>query len=252
MLLDLIDTNNYAMYNIKLAQIVGLEAAVYCNQLLTIQSKAQRKNKIEDNFFRVDRSFITKQTSLSIGRQVELDEELSKLDIISQSSYDINLLWVNIDILSKIITNDDVDLSLELSQIIKSSKDRKKLLKQQAKEAKQSAINHNLVTKLECKNPELQEAMKDWVNAINSEGANMKPLNFAAIKTFYDEVNKSVEFKDSEGNICHDLDMAIGIINVATAHYWKTAKYAVNKYFSEYNAVQYKDGTNEVKLDIEY
>ena len=38
MLLDLINSDNYMHYNIKLAHIIGLNAAVYCQELLVIYS----------------------------------------------------------------------------------------------------------------------------------------------------------------------------------------------------------------------
>ena len=59
MLLDLLSLDNYVSYNIKVAEILGLHAAIYLSELMNINDKAIRKSKTKDNFFTVDRKYIT-------------------------------------------------------------------------------------------------------------------------------------------------------------------------------------------------
>ena len=108
MLLDLLDPNNYANYNIKLAQIAGLEVAVYVNQLITIQNKALKKDKLYNGYFKLNREFITKQTALTTSQQAKLDEDLINLHVLLRDETDNSLLKLDLDVLSSIITNDDV------------------------------------------------------------------------------------------------------------------------------------------------
>lgn len=245
MLLDLIDTNNYAMYNIKLAQLVGLEAAAYCSQLLTIQSKAQRKQKLFDGYFKVERNYIWSQTALSTERQLSLDENLLRLGIISKR--EVDFIQVNIDTLSALIANDDINLQTELVSLMKGVKDQKKVLKQQAQLSKQQSINQNLLESLNCPTPELREAMRNWIEAVNQD-TTTKPLNKVAVASFYHDINAYTK--------CEDLDLAIKLINIATTHYWKTAQAAIDKYEQSKKqvatAAQYRDGTTEKKLEIKY
>ena len=48
MLLDIISPKNYNNYNIKIANIFGLNTAVYLSTVLSIYYKAYEKNKIPD------------------------------------------------------------------------------------------------------------------------------------------------------------------------------------------------------------
>lgn len=202
MLLDLIDTNNYAMYNVKLAQIVGLDAAVYCSQLLTIQSKAQRKKKMVGNYFCVDREFITKQTSLTVERQLVLDNELVKLQILQRDETNVDLLLVNIDILSSIIASEDIELQTNITQIIVDDKQAKR-------EAKMQAIKQKLMAGLKCPNVEMQAALMNWIDAVNAN-PKVPPVNKMLLKKFYDDVNAYTKGED--------LDLALWIINTSAAY----------------------------------
>ena len=66
MLIDMINVNNYGSYNRVVAQLFGLSAAVYCNELISIYQKAIKKNKIIDGeYFNLDRRYITNQTTLT-------------------------------------------------------------------------------------------------------------------------------------------------------------------------------------------
>jgi hypothetical protein len=50
-LIELLSTSNYVSYNIKLAELLGLHAAIYISELMNINDKAIRKNKLNDNYF---------------------------------------------------------------------------------------------------------------------------------------------------------------------------------------------------------
>ena len=235
MLLDLIDTNNYAMYNIKLAQTIGLEAAVYCSQLLTIQSKAQRKKKMVGDYFCVDRDFIKRQTCLTNERQIALDAELVKLQVLKRDETNLDLLLVNIDILSSLIANEDIDLQANLNQLFITDKQAKK-------EAKQQAIKQKLMASLKCPNVEMQVALGNWIDAVNAN-PKVPPVNKVLLKKFYDDVNAYTKGED--------LDLALWIINTSAAYGWRDAQWAIQRH-QEQNVqkVQYKK--SQQKSSIAY
>ena len=66
MLIDILNSSNYISVNRDAIRIFGLNTAVYCSELLTIYKKAITKKKLyDDNYFKVDRSYIEKQISIS-------------------------------------------------------------------------------------------------------------------------------------------------------------------------------------------
>ena len=84
MLIDLINTSNYVSYNIKLAQLLGLKEAIYLSELLNINDKAIRKNKINNNYFDIDRKYLETRTTLNVSEQDKIEKTLIKLKIIKK------------------------------------------------------------------------------------------------------------------------------------------------------------------------
>ena len=66
MLIDLLSTSNYVSYNIRLAELLGLHAAIYLSELMNINDKAIRKNKLNDNYFKLKREYITSRTTFDV------------------------------------------------------------------------------------------------------------------------------------------------------------------------------------------
>ena len=58
MLLDVFDNDNSISINYKTIQIFGLPTAVYLTELINIYKKATRKNKLDNEYFKVDRNYI--------------------------------------------------------------------------------------------------------------------------------------------------------------------------------------------------
>lgn len=206
MLSDLIDLNNYASYNITLAQLVGLEAAVYCNQLLSIQNKAKRKEKLEEGFFKVDRNFIVKQTSISKDNQLKLDEQLVSIGILEKR--DTNLLNINLENLSTIIAGESLDLKKEVATICKEKKKTKK-----------ECIIEQLKRDITCDNSELREALEGWIDSIYT--GPKAYLSKAAVTSFQDDL-----YNYSKG----DLDVALAIVKIASISAWRNCQWAINAY----------------------
>ena len=88
MLINFLSTDNYNSFNIELAHLIGLQEAIYLNELININQKAVRKNKIEDNYFLVDRKYIESRTTLNIDEQREIDQALQTCNLIEVKDKD--------------------------------------------------------------------------------------------------------------------------------------------------------------------
>ena len=53
MLIDLIRTDNYVSFNVQLAHIVGLHAAIYLSELLNINSKAELPKEFKETIQKI-------------------------------------------------------------------------------------------------------------------------------------------------------------------------------------------------------
>lgn len=224
MLADIVDLESNISFNSILANKIGLNAAVYCQVLINIQKKAVRKRKLIDNtYFRVNREYVKKVTSLTFEDQLNADEVLYRLTILEKPKKDCDLLKLDIGKVLCLISEEDNAKAL-IAQALNGAK--------VPKATKKEAINNALVNSLNVKDGELRDAIKEWVEVVNSEEAEYKPLNKASIKDFYDEVNRYTK--------C-DLDMALEIYHVATAGYCKNASTAIKNYESKKNTRKYNN-----------
>ena len=79
-MLDLINSSQYAFYNLKLARLLGIEAAVYISEI--IKQIPQDKS----SYFSVDRKAIEDNTTLSIDTQVSIENF-----IVSDKLIEVNI-----------------------------------------------------------------------------------------------------------------------------------------------------------------
>ena len=52
-LFDLLSTDMYVSYNVKLAQVLDLQSAIYISELININRKAIEKNKLKDGLINI-------------------------------------------------------------------------------------------------------------------------------------------------------------------------------------------------------
>ena len=102
MLIELLSMSNYVHFNVKLAEILGLHTAIYLGQITDINEKAIRKNKVDENFFTIDREYITKRTTIPEKEQKEIENNLIKIGILERSNKDANTLLLNLTVLTSI------------------------------------------------------------------------------------------------------------------------------------------------------
>lgn len=226
MLLDLLSQSNYNRYNIKIAKILGLKTAIYIEELLDINDKAIRKDKIKtvqtelpfgtDNkieksiYFVVDREYIKERTTLTASEQKELDEKLLELHILRKSDLDTDELAIDISMLTSILMSSDEQLVKDISVLANKTK---------SKRTKQECISDALKASIKCEPLELRDAYHRWVDGVL---ANPKAfLSVAAIQIF---MNKLDTFCN------HNLDAALEILEICTVNGYREADWGINLY----------------------
>ena len=215
MLLDLLRTDNYVSFNKRLAHIVGLEHSIYLNQIINIMGKAQKKNKVfKDGYIKLDRKYIFEQTTLTIERQLEIDNSLVNIKLLVKDFEDPDLLKIDTQLLADITSNEDVKLNSDLSKMIgKNTK--------LDKHTKDLILLENFSRYLDTGNEELTKALKGWILSLIE---NKKPVNSSIINKFQDDL-----FNYTQGK----LKDALALVNIATLNAYREFSWCIRLYQQE-------------------
>lgn len=223
MYIDILSPDNYHTYNIKIAQVFGLETAVYWAELLNIVKKAINKNKLDDNgFFRVDRKYIFEKTTVTIEEQLKIDSKLKKINVINTKADDDSLIALDIQLMCSIITNDDFNLLQDIAKKVRTK------VNKEAKESGRRKVIENLkdhIVEVES-NYDLITAYRDWVDGIYA-----KPKGYLS--------NKLIDIFVSTLRAYYkeDLAKAKRLIEIATVRGWREAAWVIQAYEQETNSV---------------
>ena len=206
MLIDLLSTSNYVSYNIKVAELLGLHQAIYLSELMNINDKAIRKEKLNKSAFNLDREYIVSRTTLSVEEQLDIDNHLIKLGILEKPSEDSIIL--NLNVLTTLMMSADEELITNVKKLVKI-KDKSK------KRTKAEAIRDTT-------NPELIEAYSEWIDAVyDKEGW----MSAKAVKIGQETVDR---FSN------HNLDVALDLLAVAALHGHRDISWSIPKYKEQY------------------
>lgn len=219
MLTDLLCTDNYAMFNVKVAQVMGLHMAVYVNELLNITQKAIQKRRVEDGFVTLDRDYITRRTTLEVAEQVALDHKLSNIGSLEVHPNQPDKVKVDIGALTNLVAADEASLLKRVTKLTE--------VKSVGKSAPKGSMRQRNIAELKafikCTNAELLEAYHDWV-----DGVFAKPNGFLskkAITVFQRELD---EFAQG------DLDLALKILEIAAVNGYRCAEWAIGAFNRDY------------------
>lgn len=212
MLIDLIRTDNYVSFNVQLAHIVGLHAAIYLSELLNINSKAEKKNKISNKYFTLDRQYISERTTFSELEQLEIEKSLLKIGVLEKSDPNSNQMFVNINMLTSLVTCVD-------DCLIDNVKDLMKTKVKTERKTKRDAACQNMKNYIVATNPELREAYNNWIDSVYANPKGF--LSAKAVSLFQKAIDT---FAD------HNLDVALSVINIAIVGGYRDAEWAINKY----------------------
>lgn len=214
MLIDLLSMSNYGSYNIKVAQILGLETAIYLNELMNINEKALRKNKVEENFFIIDRDYIASRTTLTPEKQEQIETTLLKIGILEKSESNKDSISLNITVLTSILMSPDEQLIKNISKLSQPKS---------TKATKAQAIREQLKTNIVTTNEELREAYGEWIESVYQKDGWMSKKSVVCAQQVIDEFSN------------RNLDIALKVIEIATINGYRNMEWAVNSYKKDYN-----------------
>lgn len=213
MLIELLSPSNYVSFNVKLADILGLQPAIYISELMNINDKAIRKDKISESSFSLDRGYVTKRTTLSIEEQLKIEKNLIKLGIVDKPNDDENCIILNINVLTTLLMSTDEELIDNVKKLNKVKASRT---------TKADAIKKNLKDNITTTNVELYEAYSEWVDSVVSKEGWMSKQAVVMGQSVVDDFSK------------RNLDTALAIINIAALHGYRDMSWAINKFKDQY------------------
>lgn len=211
MLIDLLDTANNISVNIDLIKIIGLENAAYCSSLITIYRKASNKGKMfDDEYFKLDRTYIKSILNIEKKDQLEIDKVLSKLEILKISKEDRDLIKVDINRIAGMLSANEEELE-RIKKVVTAS------IKTEKKKSKEEAIRDNMRSVVDnCPDEDLKNALYDWIDALLTS----RFLTKSIVR----------DFKDGVCKYTNDVNVALEIIRIATLQGWSDINWAINSY----------------------
>ena len=240
MLIELLSTSNYSQFNIKVAHIIGLTSAVYLNELMNINEKAIRKNKVTNECFVIDRNYIQSRTTLKEEEQLEIESNLLKIGVLQKDESNPDVISLDITALTTILMEPDESLIKNIKDIVKTSKSTTKL-------SKAESVKNNLKKAVVAENEELREAYYEWIDSAYEKNGKLPKAAVVSAQQVVDEFAQGY------------LDVALKLIQIATIHGHREMMWAIDAYKRDYKinflkpqitpAVQPR--SNEVKLSGE-
>lgn len=216
MLIELLSSSNYVNFNVKLAQILGLKSAIYLSQIMDINEKAIRKNKIDKNFFTIDRKYVESRTTLTKEEQINIEKTLLTLGILKKVPEHRNMISLDITVITSIMMSPDEDLIKEIADTSKSREAKTKAKNQ----AIENALKDNVITT----NHELQEAYYAWIEGVLAKDGYMTK---AAVTSAQIEIDK---FSN------RNLDVALEVLRIAAVNGYRDIMWAITRYVEDSNA----------------
>lgn len=223
MLIDLLSPSNQISFNIKLAEKIGLHPAIYISEVLSIDEKAQRKNKlVENDYVLLDRNYIESRTTLSITEQYSIDEKLLLCKIIKINADNKDMIQLDINQLASIASSTDES---EIAAIAKNMKT--------VKRSKQTKEEGNLIALMNRLKPciaEVHEKYEQWLRAVI--------LRYGCQSTvIIDQAQNLLQGKDNK--------FIIDVLNCAAINQWRDIGWAINS-VNKSNTPQYSYGKSFV------
>lgn len=210
MFVDLFCQSNYVNYNVKLAKMLGLEAAVYLSVVCDLFNESVSRNKIsKEGYFNVDRNQVKEKTTLLIQSQRDIDKRLSKINLIKVKESD--MMFIDMNVLTSMFISENTEALKKLTEIVRTPK-----------RTKQDVIKEELKMYIRTDNAELRDAYCDWIDSV------MQKQGWMSKKS----VLLGQDLIDKHAN--HNLDIAIEILNIASVGAYRDIQWALNTYYDNH------------------
>ena len=214
MMLSIVSTNNYNSYNVSIAHLIGLHEAIYLNELINIYEKAERKGKVDNNFFHVDRTYVEERTTLNSDEQKAIQSALKAVGIVDTDGKKNDRVMVNIPVIMELLSSGDTKA---INGFVKDLKDQKKV-------SKRESIIRSLMKNIETPNEELRVAYNEWIESVINKRGYMDKKAVTEGQRVVDEFS------------CRDLDKALKLISIATINSYVDMTWAVNIFKRDYKS----------------
>ena len=234
MLIDLFATDNYGQYNVSIAHLFGLDVAVYLSEVININQKAYRKNKVSNGFFVLDRQYLEERTTLDEKKQTEIEDKLSEVGILERK--ESCTIHVDSVLLANLIGSEDEDLKKHVSKLVE-------LKSKKSKKTKKENILENLKTNIHTGDKQLDDYMAQWVDVICEKNGYMTKVAIEETQS------KLISFSAPDLNKAYDI-IKIAIINGHRDIEWSIEQYTKN-HPVEKNLTNFGEGV-KVLNDIKY
>lgn len=226
MLIELLSTSNYVSFNIKVAEILGLKAAIYLSELMNINDKAIRKDKIDESSFTLDRDYMARRTTLTIDEQLEIEMNLVKLGIIEKKDSARDCIILHLNILTTIMMEPDESLIGSIKRL------------SAPKRSKKEAIAYNLKASIVTSNVELREAYGEWIDSVIAKQGWMQKPSVVMGQSLVDEYSG------------RNLDIALRIVNIAAMHGYRDMQWAINAYERDHKNAMYHTSQHQYSMPV--
>ena len=218
MWLDVMSQYNTLQVNIKLANLLGLEVAVYWAELMNVYARVLNKKKEDlienDGYFELDREYITKRTTLTLEKQLEIDSGLTKIEVLFQDENDPNSIKLDIEKLCAILVDDSIDA-------IRDVQKRSKLRREDTARAKKYSVRINLISALRETDTDVLNAYKNWIDALLDA---KKPITRQALDIYQNNLNDYTDNKQTK----------IKILEIATTNAYTEFAWSMKIYEKDY------------------
>lgn len=217
MLVDLLSTDCQVSYNCNLAQVIGLHASIYVTELINISRKAAQKKKLfDDKYFVVDRKYITARTTLAPAEQKSIEKGLEELNIVSFGKVP-DSVYIDLTTLSGVMIGDaDIQEKAKKAAQNLATKSKPMTAKQRC------AID--MKKYIYTTNSELYSAYSEWIDAVCDKLGWMSQKAVTVGQQTVDNYAKG------------DLDVALKIIELATAAGYRDVNWAISAFEKDYKS----------------
>jgi len=218
MYIDLMSQYTSLSVNIKLANILGLNIAVYWAELMNVYPRVIKKKEEElfnnDGYFDLDREYIKSRTTLSEEDQMLCDVALSKLDIVKVDPNNSCRIKIDIQKMYAYIVEDD-------PSVLKDIQKRAKVKRDDNSAVKREMIRRNLNAAISATDVDILSALRNWVDSL------------VEAKTFASKIVVET-FQKNLISYTSDKQVQLKIIEIATIHAWADFAWAKNAFEKDY------------------
>ena len=194
--------------NKRLVKIAGFEVAAYWAELQSILRQVVKKRTADElGFFRLDRDYLEKETTLTINKQLKCEETLIAMGVVAKDPNNPNKLSISVSNMIEVITDEDNNKLKKPSVAVQKD----------AKLAKLNAIKFNMKKALLEPDLELRSAYERWIEGM-MDSASCR-FNRAIVQLFEKTITDYTQ----------DKAVRLKIIEIATVNSYKDATWAINK-----------------------